>query len=113
MYDIKIVREFELGDGLVIPFLFSLDKVKASRHSNPIIFDECINKYKVDWLEESFSERLFMYVYKEYFITEYDEEFLNNYKEDVDYVRVEDNGFYILSTKLFYEVFMNITNGDT
>lgn len=113
MYDIKIIREYKVGEDLAIPFLFSLDKIRAFKKEPPIIYDECINKYKVEWLEESFSERLFLHVYKEYFITEYDEEFLKGYKEDVDYVKIDDDSFYILNTRLFYEVFMNITNGDT
>lgn len=102
-YNIQIIREFKIGDDEYIPFLFSLDKIKAFNIQKPIISDECSFKYKTEILIDDFSNRLFQYVYTDYLLIDYDDGFLRSYEENLDYELVFGGAlFKIKSSKLFF-----------
>ena len=102
-YNIQIIREFKIGDDEYIPFLFSLDKIKAFNIQKPIISDECSFKYKTEILIDDFSNRLFQYVYTDYLLIDYDDGFLRSYEENLDYELVFGcELFKIKSSKLFF-----------
>ena len=102
-YNIQIIKEFKIGDDIAIPFLFSLDKIRAFNTQVPIISNECDGNYKSEMLTDEFADRLFQYVYREYIIVEYDKDFLANFRKDIDYEMVDSENFIIKSPRLFFE----------
>ena len=64
-YNIKIIKEFEVGEHK-LPFLFSLDKIKAFKNDVVMVDSSCVGKYKSDKLSNDYKERIFMYAYMEY-----------------------------------------------
>jgi hypothetical protein len=107
-YNIQIIREFKIGDDDYIPFLFSLDKIKAFNKQNPIISDDCNYKYKTDILIDDFSNRLFQYAYTDYLPVEYDKEFLSKFENNIDYELIYDNSMFKIKTpKLFFSFLTN------
>lgn len=111
-YNIKIIKEFNIGE-YRLPFLFSLDKIKAFRNENIIIDASCKGKYKVDKLNESYKDRIFMYAYLDYIdvvINDNIKEWLNDYNESIDYV-IQKDSIKIKSSNMFFD-FITLLQGD-
>jgi hypothetical protein len=102
-YNIQIIKEFKIGDDEYIPFLFSLDKIRAFPNQSPTVSTDCQFKYKTKILTDSFSDRLFQYVYTDYLPIEYDKEFLNEFKEGLDYEKIDETDIKIKSSDLFFK----------
>ena len=54
-YNIKIIKEFEVGEHK-LPFLFSLDKIKAFKNDVVMVDSSCVGKYKSDKLSNDYKE---------------------------------------------------------
>ena len=111
-YNIKIIKEFNIGEHR-LPFLFSLNKLKAFRDEYIIVDSSCEGDYKVDQLKDMYKDRIFMYAYLDYIPIALDEntkEWLKDYDEHVDYVIQKDN-IKIKSANMFFD-FITLLQGD-
>ena len=107
-YNIQIIREFNMGDDVFIPFLFSLDKIKAFPDQAPKVDNNCSYNYKGDFLKDGFRDRVFEYAYIRGIPLEIDE-FLDEFKEGEDYY-IENESAYINSSHMFFE-FITVYTG--
>ena len=108
-YNIKIIKEFEVGEHK-LPFLFSLDKIKAFKNDVVMVDSSCVGKYKSDKLSNDYKERIFMYAYMDYIkigINKDTEEWIKKYEINVEY-KIVDNSVIILKPNMFFDLIVNL-----
>lgn len=103
-YNLKLIKEFKIGE-YYIPFLFSLDKIKAFPEQTPVYVGEN-DKYSPNFLESNIKTKLFECFMANEFQLVLDEDLdcdmLNSYEEGCDY-KIENDRVFILSKELFYD----------
>lgn len=103
-YNFKLIKEFKLGE-YNIPFIFSLDKIKAFPDQRPVYSGDS-DKYSSQFVKEDIKNRLFNNFYSEgfYLILEedLDLEWLSDFENITDYI-IRKNKVFIVSKELFFE----------
>lgn len=104
-YNLKSIKEFKLGE-YYIPFLFSLDKIKAFPEQKTVYVGEERDKYTNKIVENNTKTKLFESFMWEEFVLILDEDLsidmLESYAENIDY-KLNDSKVYIISKELFYD----------
>ena len=108
-YNIKIIKEFRIGE-CDIPFIFSLDKIKAFSEQRPMYIGED-DKYSANIVLDNIKDKIFENFYSCGFDLTLDEdidmEWLSNFKLNIDY-KIEKDKVYIISKELFFEIIHEI-----
>ena len=107
-YNFSLIKEFKIGE-YKIPFLFTLDKIRAFPDQRPVVEVDSSKDYSIGYIVEEYKQRAFLYVLPDFYLTmdeDLDNEWLSDFNSE-DY-EVINSKVFIRSPRLFFEFISSI-----